>query len=104
MLLAPSVDLSGRQAGWQHGGPLDGRLQFHASPLLGGDLKGLHGLEGVQRERAAGSMWSTRHNRRSQIGDADGPKFAVDIAVSVRNRLPIAARLRHRDLAAKPVG
>src|SRR5215813_9473672 len=104
MLPTPLVDLSGRQPGPNHGRPLHGRAEFHPPPFVSRNLKGLHGLQRMQRQRAAGTMRPARGDRRRQVGNADRPELAIDIAMGMGNGLPIAARLRHGHLAAELVG
>src|SRR5215831_1513211 len=81
MLPTPLVDLSARQSGRHHSGPLHGRAEFHPPPFIRRNLKGLHGFERMQRQRAAGTMRPACRDRRCQVGDADRPELAVDIAV-----------------------
>src|SRR5262249_50838028 len=104
MLVTPLVDLSGRQAGRHHGGPPHRPAWVLPPPFVSRNLKGLHGFERMQRQRTAGTMRPARRDRGRQVGDADRPELAIDIAMGVGNGLPIAARLGHGHLAAELVG
>src|SRR5919109_310864 len=48
---------------------IDGGHELHPLACVGRNLECFHGLEGMQRQRAAGAMRPAGHDRGRQIGD-----------------------------------